>query len=92
VHVHVRVRISVCAVRVCARGVYSVFVGLCAICQCYFLPPEGQPQLRTRPAGRGGLKASEVVAAIEYVQRVHVEAKVTRVMVRALYKTFVPHY
>jgi len=54
--------------------------------------PEGQPQLRTRPAGRGGLKASEVVAAIEYVLRVHVEAKVTRVMVRALYKTFVPHY
>jgi hypothetical protein len=72
--------------------VYSVFVGLCAICQCYFLPPEGQPQLRTRPAGRGGMKASEVVAAIEYVQRVHVEAKVTRVMARALYKTFVPHY
>jgi hypothetical protein len=44
---------------------------------------------RARPAGRGGLRESEVEAAIAYLWRLHPRAVVTPVMRRALYKTFV---
>jgi hypothetical protein len=86
---------------VCHDGrVDSVFVALCTLCQCYHIIPPGQgeggapgreayPQLRLRPAGRGGLSARELEAAEEYVLEMHPGATVTVVMRRALYKTFV---